>query len=558
MITSIAAKYKVRTIFGKSIPMRDGINLSTDIILPVGKGPFPTLLTRTPYGNHDPLRLALKYWMAERGFAFAFQDCRGRHDSEGQWEPFRSEREDAFDTLFWLSKQDFCNGNIGMLGGSYEGYCCWMASPNHHPALKAIAPMVPLPDPVLNVPYQNGAFFWNMIVWGLMVFGRTNQNTKNIPWADFYQVLPLGKMDSMIGMESSTWQNWMKHPTFDAWWKEVCYMHQYPLIDLPVLHIGGWYDDDGISTYLNFPGMRKHAKTEEAREAQELIIGCWPHQINKSSKVGELDFGEKSIIDLNQKLLFFFAKHLAGEIHESASKERCEIFIMGENKWHQFTDWPIPGSGQQKLFLRENQGLSLDSPHLEEAPDQFIYDPKNPCPYVTDPVALQLGEACDQREIEKRADVLVYSSEVLEKEIVVCGRVKVTLYFSTDVPGTDFTGKLVDVYPDGKAIQVCDGIQRAEFRNSLEQPEWLEKNQIYSLEIDLWATGLMFLVGHQIRLEISSSAVPKFFPHANTANVQAWEEHPVLAHQTIYHDKTYPSFLELTIVPMDILDRSMI
>jgi putative CocE/NonD family hydrolase len=555
MKTSLNAKYSVRTLFDQKIKMRDGTYLSTDLILPAEPGNFPTILTRTPYGNHDPLRLAFKYWMAERGFAYAFQDCRGRHDSSGIWEPFRSERNDAFDTLDWLSKQNFCNGSIGMTGGSYEGYCCWVAAPNAHPSLKAMAPMVPLPDPVLNVPYQNGAFFWNMIVWGLMVFGRTNQCTKNIPWTNYYQALPLGDMDKMIGMDSQTWQNWMSHPTFDSWWKEVCYMHQYCDVDIPILHICGWYDDDGISTYRNFPGMREQAKSDRVRDAQELIIGCWPHQINKSTKVGELDFGENALIDLNQKLLQFFAKHLAGEFHDLKPKKRCEIFVMGENKWHQFSDWPIPGSIPSKLFLREEGRLEFYPPTSKEIPDRYLYDPKNPVPYVTDPVALQLGEACDQREIENRKDVMVFSTDILNQDIVVCGRVFVELYFSTDVPATDFTGKLVDVYPDLRAIQVCDGIQRAEYRNSLEKPEWLERDQIYKLTIDLWATGLRFLKGHRIRLEISSSAVPKFFPHANTVRDQARETITAVANQVIYHDQDHPSALVLTIVPEEILER---
>jgi len=553
MITSLTSAYPIQNKIDVKIKMRDGVFLSTDLFIPEGKGTFPLILTRTPYGNHDPARLAFKYWMAERGFAYAFQDCRGRYDSDGVWEPFRFERDDAYDTIDWLSRQDFCNGNIGMTGGSYEGYCCWVAAPNSHPALKAIAPIVPLPDPVINVPYQNGAFFWNMIVWGLMVYGRTNQNTKNIPWQDFYLSRPLAEMDRMIGMDSRAWQNWMAHPTWDNWWKEVCYMHEYEKVDLPILHICGWYDDDGISTYQNFPGMRLQGKTLTARNAQELIIGCWPHQINKSSKVGALDFGERAVIDLNEKLLVFFAKHLANEMHKEEATHRCELFIMGENKWRKFDDWPIPGSVETKFYLHSRGQLGEDFPGVEEAPERYTYDPKNPAPYVTDPVAMQLGEASDQREIEQREDVLVFSTSVLTTDLVICGRVFVYLYFSTDVPATDFTGKLVDVYPDGMAIQLCDGIQRAEFRESLEKAEWLVPGQIYKLKIDLWATGIRILTGHQIRLEISSSAVPKFYPHANTSADQAMEMNPVIAHQVIYHDASHPSYVNLPIVPETVL-----
>ncbi|MFA5794053.1 MAG: CocE/NonD family hydrolase [Candidatus Brocadiia bacterium] len=558
MITSLSPKYEVEQRIDIKVWMRDGINLSTDLYLPKGKGPFPVILARTPYGNHDPMRIAAKIWMAQRGIAYAYQDCRGRHDSEGEWEPFRFEKKDGLDTLGWLAKQDFCNGHIGMMGGSYEGYCTWIVAPEAHPALKAIVPLVPLPDPVINVPYQNGAFFWNMIVWGLMVFGKTNQNLGNINWTKLYRYLPLRKMDQAAGMKSRTWQNWMDHPTFDAWWKEVCYMHEWNKVNIPIMHICGWYDDDGISTYKNYPGMRTSGKTPKARDEQRLIIGCWPHKLNLSSKVGEIDFGPKAVIDLNSIILKFFARHLAGEKHDKKTEPRCRIFIMGENSWHSFPDWPIPKAVTTKFYLHSNGNansllgdgvLSVDTPKPAEKADRYIYDPTDPVPYVTDPVSLQLGEASDQQAIERRMDVLVYSTAPLNRDTVVCGRVFAELFISTDVKGTDLTAKLVDVWPNGKAIQLQDGIQRAEFRNSLAKTEWLKPGRVYKITVDLWATGIRFFKGHRIRLEISSSAVPKFSPHLNTDTAQADETRHIIAHQTIYHTKDYPSALVVDVIP---------
>ncbi|MBI4833732.1 MAG: CocE/NonD family hydrolase [Planctomycetes bacterium] len=558
MITSLTKKYEVEQRIDIKIRMRDGVRLSTDIYLPKGKGPFPVILSRTPYGNHDSLRLVAKVWFAQRGFVYAFQDCRGRHDSEGEWEPFRYEKKDAFDTISWLAKQDFSNGNIGMMGGSYEGYTSWMGAASFHPKLKAIVPLVALPDPVINVPYQNGAFFWNMIVWGLMVFGKTNQNLANINWNKFYTYLPLRKLDEAVGMQSRTWQNWMDHPTFDKWWKEVSYMHLWNKINIPALHICGWYDDDGISTYKNFPGMRARAKTPKARDAQKLIIGCWAHKLNVSSKVGEIDFGPKALIDMNSIILKFFARHLTEEVYDKKREPRGRIFIMGENKWHGVSDWPIPKAVTTEFYLHSNGNansllgdgvMSEKKPSTTEKTDRYTYDPKDPVPYVTDPISLQLGEACDQQAIERRMDVLVYSTPPLKKDVIICGRVFAELYVSTDVKGTDFTGKLVDVWPNGKAIQLCDGIQRAEFRNSLEKPEWLSPGKVYKVTVDMWATGMRFLKGHQIRLEISSSAVPKFSPHLNTDTDQAYETKPRLAHQAVYHTKDYPSALVVDVVP---------
>jgi uncharacterized protein len=568
MITNILPTYTIHPHIDVKIPMRDNVLLSADIFLPSSEGSFPIILTRTPYGNNDPQRLQMKKWFVERGFGYVFQDCRGRYDSEGEWEPFRNEREDGWDTLDWIARQPFCNGNIGMTGGSYEGYTSWIQAPDSHCALKAIAPLVPLPDPIINVPYQNGAFFWNMIVWGLFVHGKTNQNISFIDWPSLYNFRPLKDMAKKVGMSNNkTWKHWMEHFQKDAWWKEVCYMHQWNEVDIPILHVCGWYDDDGISTYKNFPGMRKNAKSDRTKREQELIIGPWPHKLNKSTKCGDMDFGPNALIDLETELFLFFSHHLAGEIHSrkefsrlpyNHSHDRCRIFIMGENQWHSFSDWPLKEAVTTKYFLH-SQGnansvygdgvLSTFPPTTPEPADQYDYNPQDPVPYVTDPVRLQLGEACDQQSIERRPDVLVYSTPPLEKDCVVCGRVFLHIVCSSSSPGTDFTAKLVDVYPNGKAIQLCDGIQRAEYRDSLEKPDWLEKNQIIHLTVDLWATGIRFFKGHQIRLEISSSACPKFYPHSNTKENPAEAIHTEIAHQTIYHEPGSESYLLLDILP---------
>ena len=562
MLLSPLPKYGIRPRYHVMVPLRDGVRLSTDIALPEGPGPWPLVLTRTPYGNNDPARTERLLYLTRRGFATAFQDCRGRYDSEGQWEPFITERPDAFDTLAWLSSQDFCSGSIGMTGRSYEGYCTWVAAPEHHPALKAIVPIVPLPDPVINVPYQNGALFWNMCTWALMVHGRTNQDVTHVNWAELYQRLPLRTLDEAAGYESPAWQHWCEHPTRDGWWERLCYMHEWGKVDLPALHVSGWYDDDGISTYKNFPGMRAGAATPEAREAQRLIVGCWPHATNAGSVVGEIDFGPQATVDLNGMIFRFFAWHLAGEEHGLAADPRCRIFLMGENRWHGLSDWPIPGAVTTRFFLhsggRANSlfgdgRLSLDPPAGGEPGDSYDYDPGNPVPYVTDPVKLQLGEACDQQSIERRPDVLCYTTEPLQEDLVVCGRVFAELYIESDAPGTDFTAKLVDVWENGRAIQICDGLQRAEYRDGLDKPAWLAPGQVYKVTIDMWATGLRFLKGHRIRLEISSSAVPKFARHLNTmedpAGATAW----VTARQQVHHDVALPSALIVDVVPEEAL-----
>ncbi len=566
MLTSTTPMYELNCHYHVMVPMRDGVRLSTDLAIPRGEGPWPVVLTRTPYGNSDPDRAERLLWLARRGFAVAFQDCRGRYDSEGHWEPFRSEREDGMDTLEWLTRQDFCSGSIGVTGRSYEGYCTNVLAYDRHPALKAIVPIVALPDPVLNVPYQNGAFFWNLLIWSHLVHARTNQDVSKVNWVELYDRLPLRTLDRAAGFDSETYQHWMDHPVLDDWWKQVCYMDKWDRVDIPALHVCGWYDDDGISTYKNYPGLRHHAATPEARDGQRLIVGCWPHATNKSSIVGELDFGGGAVIDLNAMILRFFAQHLAGEDHGLSDDPRCRIFLMGENRWHGLSDWPVPGAQTTKYYLHSggkanslfgDGALSTDAPAGEPA-DEYTYDPRNAVPYVTDPVKLQLGEASDQNSIERRPDVLVYTTEPLAEDIVICGRVFAELFISSDAPGTDFTAKLVDVWPNGRAIQICDGIQRAEYRNSLEKPEWLEAGKVYKLTVDMWATGLRFLKGHAIRFEVSSSAVPKFARHLNTDTNQNEETQPRVARQHVYHDAEHPSCLVVDVVPESVLEGTIL
>ncbi len=550
--------------FNESVVMRDGIRLSADLLIPDKRGPFPVILIRTPYGNHDKARLEQKIWLAKRGFAVVFQDCRGRHDSEGEWEPFRFEAEDGFDTLKWIANQPFCNGHIGMMGGSYEGYCCWMAAVQSPPSLKAMIPLVPLPDPVVNVPYQNGAFFWNMIVWGLMVHGRTNQEVSMVDWPKFYLTTPLKEMAEKTGFQDKTWENWMTHTMKDDWWKKVCYQPLLPQVRIPVLHISGWYDDDGIATFTNYPAMRQNPDPE-TRNQQELLIGAWPHKINKNQKIGQVDFGPTCLIDLNKPIAQFFWKHLVND-QDVPITSRCRLFIMGDNQWIGTEDWPIEGSQSGKLYLHSHGSanslhgdgwLSFDPPQEEES-DTFLFDPANPVPYLTDPNTLQLGEAFDQTEMEQREDVLVYTTPPLKEDLVICGQLFLQMWIQTDAPGTDFTGKLVDVWPTGEAIQINDGIQRAEFRNQLESPDWLSPDQVYPIRIDLWATGICFKKGHRIRIEVSSSAVPKFYPHHNTKEIQSEAVEWKKARQRVFHQVGRESYLEIQTIPANVIQEHAI
>lgn len=548
-------KYGVRVFLDLKCAMPDGVRLSTDVYLPDKPGKFPCILIRTPYGNNDPIKkIPLGREFASNGYAVAIQDVRGRYDSEGEWEPFFNEGDDGRASQAWLANQDFCNGNIALMGRSYEGYSVWVSAFDHHPAVKCIIPIVALPDPVINVPWQNGSVFWNMITWAMFVHGRTNQDVSQYDWESLYKFRPLDQLDEKLGFTSKAWRDWMAHPTKDEYWKRGCYMHRMAELDIPALHICGWYDDDGASTYNNFPNARKFAKS---RNEQYLLIGPWPHATNTKSVIPGVDFGPDEIIDLNGYILDWLDLIIGGRPENWGDRGRARIFIMGSNTWCDFTDWPPEEVKETPLYLHSggnansllgDGALSFTPPESNQPWDEFTYDPDDPTPYLYDAGTLQVGGPFDARPVERRDDVLCYSSEPLSEDVVITGRIFAELWVSSSAEDTEFCAKLCDVFPNGTARQLCDGNIRLAMRNSLEKIEPVPPNQITYVKIDLWATGVRFLKGHRIRLEIASAAVPKFAPHTNTLEPPGSAVKIEIAKNRVYHDHVHPSKLILPIL----------
>jgi uncharacterized protein len=534
--------YGVKVLLDQKCPV-DGVNLSTDIYLPDSKGPWPCVLIRTPYSNNDPLKkVPLGREYASNGYAVAIQDVRGRFDSDGDWEPFFNEAADGLATQKWLAEQDFCNGNIALLGRSYEGYCVWMQTFGHHPAVKAIIPIVALPDPVINVPWQNGSVFWNMITWAMFIHGRTNQDVEQYDWEALYNSRPLNKLDEKLGFASPAWQDWMKHPTLDAYWKPACYMHRMKELDIPALHICGWYDDDGASTYNNFPSARKLASS---KNEQYVLIGPWPHGTNTKCIIHGVDFGPEEIINLNGFILDWLDKQIGGRPENWGDRKRARIFLMGTNKWHDMDDWPPKSAADTSFYLGSNgkansmfgDGILSDASKDSDSHfDEFVYDPEHPVPYLYDAGTLQVGGPFDARPVERRDDVLCYTSEPLEKELTLCGRVFSELWVSSSAEDTEFCAKLCDVHPTGLARQLCDGNIRLALRDSLEKLDPVKPGDVVKIKIDMWATGIVVQKGHRLRLEVASSAVPKFAAHTNTLDPPGSALKSAVATNRVYHE----------------------
>ncbi len=541
---------RVRLDVGSVMP--DGVRLSNDIYLPPSGESFPCLLIRTPYSNNDPLKkVPLARYFAANGYAVIMQDVRGRYDSDGEWEPFFAEAADGVATQGWIASQPFCNGRIAQMGRSYEGYSAWMSAFGHHPALKAIVPIVALPDPVLNVPLMNGSPFWNMITWAMFVHGRTNQYVEQFDWESLYTARPLNRLDEMLGFESKAWRDWMAHPLKDDYWKRACYMHRMTELDIPALHICGWYDDDGASTYNNFPNARRISK---ARDGQYLLVGPWPHATNTKCIIHGVDFGPQEIIDLNGYILRFLNKALG--INPEDNLPRARIFIMGENKWHDLPDWPTADTRDAILFVSAQKGanslfgdgkLRLENDAYARF-DSYNYDPDNPTPYLYDAGTLQVGGPFDARPVQRRDDVLCFSTPPLAEDVVICGRVFSELFVSSSAEDTEFVAKLCVVFENGEARQLCDGNIRLALRNSLEKLDPVPAGNIVKVRIDMWATAIRVFAGQRIRLEIASAACPKFAAHTNTLESPGEAVRAVIAENCVYSGGQWPSKLLLPIM----------
>lgn len=554
------AEYDVLLEFDLKQEMRDGVKLSSNIFRPAAGGKFPVIVTRSPYqsvaGFQSRMSTEAKFY-AQRGYIYVIQDCRGKNDSDGEYHPFFDDPEDGFDTLKWCSKQKWSNGTAGTTGASYLAWNQWGTAELHPPGLKAMISTVALPDPVLNVPYQNGALCLWMAEWLAGVEGRKNTDLSIYDSLKIYEHLPLATTDREFGRNSRVWKNWIDHPSADDYWKKSFYQDKLDRVDVPVLHISGWYDDDLIGTHINYTCMKEKAASEAARKNQKMIIGPWPHHVNYTRQLGPIDFGDRAIVDLQGIKLAWFDHWLMGIDNGIVEEPKVDIFVMGRNQWKKTNEWPLLNTEYRKYYLHSNGAantsfgdgaLSKEIPNSYEKEDAYSYDPLNPCPNIFDSSITPAEAPFDQRPIELRNDVLVYSGFPLEEEIEVTGPVKVVIYASTSARDTDFWAQLTDVFPDGFSMHLTEGIIRGRYHKSLEMPELLHPSKIYKFNIDLWITSNLFAKGHRIRLDVSSSSFPKYDRNPNTGHEFGKDSETMVADQKIFHSPEHPSYMDLPII----------
>jgi putative CocE/NonD family hydrolase len=550
-------KHEIWTDFGVRVPMRDGIELSADVYRPTESKEgqrFPCLLLRTPYNKSQNRHVETSRWFAERGYVVVYVDVRGRGDSDGEFQPYRNEGRDGYDSIEWCAAQSWCNGKVGTLGGSYLGMIQWLTALQQPPHLATMIVLVTPSDPFVEWP--TGTHGPQHLCWLHYTSGRTNQVMEAVNWEKVYTHLPLLTMDEQAGRVNPTWREELRHTCLDDYWEPLRYQHRFHEIKLPVMHISGWYDDEQIGTPLNFAGMANNGGSEFARRNQKLIMGPWGHAVNTTTKLGEVDFGPQALIDLRGAQLAWFDHWLKGKQPENAEAP-VQLFVMGENRWRDEQEWPLARTQWTPCYLHSagqansrfgDGSLSARAP-VDEPPDRYRYNPARPTPFLTEPTSSQIGGPDDYAAVERRDDVLVYVTPPLEADIEVTGPVRLELYAASSAVDTDFAAKLADVHPTGFVQRLCDGIIRARFRDGLEAPSLIEPGKVYRYTIDLWNTSQVFFKGHRIGLEIASSAFPKYDPNLNTGEDLGSGTRMLVAEQAIYHDSRHPSALILPVIP---------
>ena len=580
--------YSVKFDYNVAIMMRDGTTTFADVFRPDVSGSVPALLQRTPYnksagmnrtGTLDAITAAM------HGYAVVIQDVRGRYASDGVFYTFVNEIDDGFDSVEWVASQSWCNGKVGMYGVSYVGATQWLAAKSGSPSLAAIAPGVTASDYHEGWAWQGGAFelgfnlSWSMGAlpeanWGNLSrrLHLTDDDRERVIKAkdnlnEGFLHLPMSEMPHLKGELAPYYYDWLAHPENDEYWKAVSIEESHSNISVPAYNFGGWHDIFLGGTIRNFTRMQELGATNEARQGQRLTIGPWVHGGSPPSVSGEHNFGTRAAgasIDLAGEMLRYYDHWLRDEDNGGAVEQPVRIFVEGENVWRYEDEWPLSRAETVNYYLHSrgnantlngNGALSTAAPSGEESPDVYAYNPLLPVPTLggglcCDPAFMASG-VYDQRPVEGREDVLVYSTLPLEADMEVTGPITVTLFASSSAHATDFTGKLVDVHPDGYARNLTDGIIRARYRNPNQPPSLPQPGQVYEYTIDLWANSNLFLKGHQIRLEISSSNFPRIDRNTNTGEEIGSDTEFVSALQHVFHTDEYPSHVKLPVVPRE-------
>lgn len=528
MIVAAVALAQQPILRTEMVAMRDGVRLATDITLPKDEGTYPVILIRTLYNKDGMAQLAQS--AARAGYAVVIQDTRGRYKSEGIGMAFEgdgfADHWDGYDTVRWILEQRWCNGKIGTMGGSALGITQLLLAGAGSPNIAVQQIHVGAPDGYKDMVYPGG-------VWRKALIED---------WVRASQHSPEGL------------KLWQSHPTYDAFWKARSLDGRWGKIHSPAIHVGGWYDIFCQGTIDSYTGYQTKGGAG-ARGTQKLLMGPWTHAIF-TDRAGELTFPNAKQPPNNVADPFRWFDHYLKGANTGIEREAAvTYYTMGDtsdpkapgNVWRTADAWPPPATSTP-LYLRAGRTLSWSAPPGNARPIAFRYDPRNPCPTTGGPQLTIPAGPMEQKAVEARTDVVVFTSPVLDRPVEVTGRVRVELWASSDCPDTDFMAKLCDVYPDGRSYNVCEGILRSRFREGFEKERLLKPGKPYRFDIDLWSTSIVFNKGHRLRVQVTSSDAPGRDPNPNTGAPFRADNRTRVATNTIYVDAARPSRIVLPVV----------
>ncbi len=567
--TSAYAPYPLEAQYHVPIPMRDGVRLSADIYRPVDNEKHATLFELTPYNNSWPTPQTLTttpttvggvmgdaWHFVKRGYAYVVVDVRGRYDSEGMFDPWRRDGEDGSDVIAWIARQPWSNGKVATIGASYTGWNQWLIARQQNPHHVAMLPYVGPSNAFTEIIRMNGAPNLDILFsWAATRYGRVGGG-EDVNWMEIMKQLPLDSLTEKIGRSVPFWREWMERDRVDEYWEPMQMEGHFDKIKIPTFTVTGWWDGQAFgatNAYVNL--MRTGVDPSD----HMLIIGPWLHAVNRQTDLGEREFGPQAIMELDRIRDEWLDHHMLGKPRPDLPN--VMYFLTVKNEWKTASTWPTPQTEFTEFYLESGGGantlfgdgvLRRGTPGQGRA-DEFTYDPMNPVIGVATrdggaSSGLRQGPV-DSRSVETREDVLVYTSEPLAEGMEVTGPVKAKIYFSTDVPDTDITVKLLDVEPDGRALELSDGIMRARYRNSYSEPELLEPGRVYSIEVPMYPVSNYFKAGNRIRIEVSSSNMPLYGRNLNTGKSSETTTEYRVAHTKIHHTPQYASHIHLPVIP---------
>jgi putative CocE/NonD family hydrolase len=552
------------------VPMRDSVILMADILRPGGDGPFPVLVYRTPYDKRSVVEeYSIFRKAAERGYAVVVQDVRGRHASSGEFNAYRQEGADGYDTIEWAATQPWSSGEVGTFGHSYSAAVQWLAAVEVPPHLKAMVPAMTFATP--------RSFFYSGGVWDLSWIGWIWHNIapdarvrKGLPGPSTYEeaaeqwpalrdqllgYLPLRGLPNL--KQVAPWYyEWLNHPPLDPWWNWAELSGKYRRTQAAVLNLSGWHDEaSGPSGAIrNFRGLLAARQGRAART--RLVIGPWTHGVGGMARTaaGEREMGAEAVIDHDELVLRWMDRHVRGIDNGVDQDPRVQIFVMGENRWIESPRWPLAGTRQQSLYLAGPDSTSMlgrlvSTPNRD--PEEFSLFESDPSSPVIDPYAESSG-AHDYRSLLNREDVLTFETSPMDQELRVVGAIAAEIYLAVEGQDTDLWVRVQDVAPDGTAYNLMQpgmDVLRASYRNPARQPDLLTPNRTYRLRLDNLLTGNLFRQGHRLRIQISTTFYPWFSRNLHSGDSEIFSNYMQPARITVFHDRRRPSRIVLPVIP---------